>query len=303
MSTIASPRSTRFGLAAALFAYFCWGFLPLYWRPIQQVPALEILAHRIAWSMGFLVVLLTARRQWAWLGPALRRPRVLGVFALSAALLSMNWFLYIWAVNAGQVVEASLGYFINPMVNLLLGRLVLKERLRGAQLLAVGLAFAGVAWLTLSLGAPPWISLTLAISFGLYGLLRKVAPLGSLEGLTLETLIMAVPAVAFLAWREWATVERGHFGHDGLFTTSMLLAAGVVTAVPLLAFATAARTLPLSVMGVVQYLSPTLQFLIGVLVFHEPFARSKLVGFGFIWAALLIFGLEGLWVGRRQRAP
>ncbi len=287
------------GLAGGIAAYLSWGLLPLYWRPLHAVPPLEILSHRIAWSLVFLAALLTVRGQWAWLPAAMRRPRVVGLFALSATLLSVNWFLYIWAVNTGHVVEASLGYFINPLVNVVLGRLVLKERLRPVQQLAVGLAALGVAWLTWSLGAPPWLALTLAVSFGLYGLLRKVAPLGSLEGLTLETLFMGVPAIGYLGWLELQ--HQGHYAHETWLVTSMLTAAGVVTAVPLLLFAEAARRLPLSVMGVLQFISPTMQFILGVAVFREPFEVTKLVGFGFIWAALITFSAQSVWAASRPR--
>ncbi len=293
-----SARSAaRVGMVFGFFAYFSWGLFPLYWRPIHHVPALEILAHRITWSLVFVLAVLTVRRQWGWLGPALRNRRVVGVFALSAAALSLNWFIYIWAVNSGHVVETSLGYFINPLVNVSLGRLVLKERLRPMQQFAIVLAFVGVAWLTWSLHALPWVSLVLAGSFGLYGLLRKMAPLGSLEGLTLETLAMAGPAAGYLVYLQ--LVGQAHFIGDAPLTTVLLFGAGVTTAVPLLLFAGAARRLPLSVMGVLQYISPTLQFIIGVAVFHEPFDSMKLIGFAFIWSALMTFSAEGLW---RQRA-
>ena len=219
-----SAPSSRAGLLGGVAAYLCWGLLPLYWRPLHSVPAEEILSHRIAWSLVFLGALLTARSHWGWLAVAVRKPRVVALFALSAAMLSVNWFLYIWAVNSGRVVEASLGYFINPLVNVLLGRLVLKERLRPMQQLAVALAFIGVAWLTWSLGSLPWVSLTLAVSFGLYGLLRKVAPLDSLEGLTVETVFMGVPAIGYLTWLE--LTGRGQFGHGSWLVTSMLATRG-----------------------------------------------------------------------------
>ena len=296
-----SPRTTRLGLLAGFFAYLAWGLFPLYWRPLHDVPPGEILAHRIAWSLVFLVIVLSVKGQWGWLPVALKQPKVLRLFALSAALLSVNWFLYIWAVNSGRVVEASLGYFINPIVNVVLGRLVLNERLRRVQQVAIALAFIGVAWLTWLLGTPPWVSLVLACSFGLYGLLRKVAPLASLEGLTLESLLMGGPAIAYLVWLE--TQGRGSFGHAGMLPTSMLAGAGVMTALPLLLFGLAARRLPLSVMGVLQYLSPTLQFIIGVVVFREPFDPLRLVGFGFIWAALITYSLEGLLKLRRRSRP
>ncbi|MEW9900821.1 EamA family transporter RarD [Chitinivorax sp. PXF-14] len=290
-------KHARSGLLYAFGAYFCWGLFPLYWKPIHQVPALEILSHRIAWSLVFLAGVLLWKRHGDWLPAALRQPRLVAGFALSAALLSVNWFVYIWAVNAGHVIESSLGYFINPLVSVLLGGLVLKERLRPVQKFAIGLATAGVAWLTWSVGALPWIALALAFSFGAYGLLRKMAPLGSLEGLTLETLLMAAPAIGYLLWLE--SHGSGHFGHDTTLTNTMLAGAGVVTAIPLLLFGAGARRLSLTTLGLMQYIAPTLQFLIGVFLYHEPFAASKLLGFGLIWLALLVFSGEGLYRARQ----
>nr|WP_184036797.1 EamA family transporter RarD [Chitinivorax tropicus] len=281
----------------AFGAYFCWGLFPLYWKPLQHVPALEILAHRVAWSLLLLAGVLTIRRHWSWLDGAVRTPRVLGGFLASSVLLSVNWFIYIWAVNAGHVVESSLGYFINPLISVLLGSLVLHERLRTAQLLAVSIAALGVIWLTVSLGKLPWIALALAVSFGMYGLLRKVASLGSLEGLSLETMLIGGPAVGFLLWSEWQ--GSGHFAHVDAFTNAMLLGSGVVTAIPLLLFGAGARQLTLTTLGLMQYIAPTLQFLIGVFVYHEPFNQDKLVGFGLIWLALLLFSGEGLWRSRK----
>jgi chloramphenicol-sensitive protein RarD len=280
-----------------VLAYTCWGLFPLYWRPLQQVPALEILAHRIAWSLVFLGCLLIIKRHGRWLLEALRQPALLARFTLSATLLSLNWFLYIWAVNSAHVVEASLGYFITPLVSVLLGRVALKERLRPAQRLAVALATAGVIWLTLSAGAAPWIALGLASSFGLYGLMRKLAPLGSLEGLTLETLALAFPAGGFLLWLE--LTNAGHFGHVPLSMDLLLAGAGIVTAVPLLLFASAARLLPLSTMGVLQFISPTLQFLLGAIFFGEPLHLGRLWGFALIWAAVALFARDGLASTRR----
>lgn len=264
---------------------------------MHQVPSLEILAHRIAWSLVFVAVVLTVRGQWAWLRAASSNPALLGRFLASASLLSCNWFLYIWAVNSNQVVEASLGYFINPLVSVLLGRVVLKERLRLAQHIAVGLAAIGVTWLTVTLGRPPWLALALAFSFGLYGLMRKLAPLGSLEGLSLETLLLAGPAIGYLVWLE--VTGQGQFAHADALTNALLAGAGAVTAVPLLLFATATRSLPLSTVGVLQYMTPTMQFFIGVWVFHEPLAVEKLVGFVCIWVAVITFTVESL---RQSRA-
>lgn len=275
------------GVWYAIGAYLCWGLFPLYWKPLASVPPLQILCHRIVWSAVFVLVLLVAKRHWAWLLPLLRQPRKLGLFAVSSVLLSLNWLLYIWAVNSGHIVESSLGYFINPLVNVLLGRLVLGERLNSLQTLAVVLAACGVGWMTLQLGGVPWVALGLAISFGLYGLMRKQAPLPSLEGLALETFLLAPFALGLLL--VFQSSGSGRFGHLGMTSDAMLVGAGVVTALPLLLFANGARRLKLATLGLIQYLSPTLQLLLGVMLYHEPFDGSRAVGFGFIWAGLAIY--------------
>lgn len=275
------------GVWYAIGAYLCWGLFPLYWKPLESVPPLQILCHRIVWSAVFVLVLLVAKRHWAWLGPLLRQPRKLGLFAVSSTLLSLNWLLYIWAVNSGHIVESSLGYFINPLVNVLLGRLVLGERLTGLQTVAVGLAAFGVGWMTLQLGVFPWVALGLAVSFGLYGLMRKQAPLPSLEGLALETFLLAPFALALLLGFQF--VGSGRFGHLGATPDAMLVGAGVVTALPLLLFANGARRLKLATLGLIQYLSPTLQLLLGVALYREPFDGAHAIGFGFIWAGLAIY--------------
>jgi chloramphenicol-sensitive protein RarD len=279
------------GIFFAVGAFVCWGLLPVFWKALQQVPTFEILAHRIVWAVLIAFGLLAARRQWSWLGQALRSPRTLLVFTASALLLSTNWFVYIWAVNQGHIVETSLGYFINPLVNVLLGVLFLKERLRPGQAAAVAVAFAGVLLLTLVYGSFPWVALTLALSFGIYGLLRKTAALGSLEGFTLETLLLAVPALGYLVATE--VTIGGAFVHQGPATTALLVAAGGVTAVPLLLFAAGARRIPMSTLGILQYIGPTLQFLLGVLVYGEPLSPQRLAGFVLIWVALAIYTLDG----------
>jgi len=284
------------GAIYAAAAYLFWGLLPLYWRALHVVPAGQILANRIVWSLVFVGVVLTARRQWGWLRGASRRPRVLLIFALSGTLLGINWFIYIWAVNAGFIVETSLGYFINPLVNVLLGFLVLKERLRPAQWLALSIALAGVLYLTFSYGAFPWIALSLAFSFGAYGLIRKTAVLNSAEGLFLETALLSVPAVVFLLLVQ----ARGEmaFGHSGATTTLLLMGTGVVTSIPLLLFAAGARRITMTTLGLLQYIAPTLQFLIGVLIYHEAFGPDRVVGFGLIWLALIFYTVESLWQRR-----
>ncbi len=288
------------GILAAVVAYGLWGILPVYWKAVQSIPALEIMAHRTVWSLVFVVLLLAIRRQWAWIRRARQNPRLLLVFAASTCLLGGNWFTYIWAVNSGHVVDSSLGYFINPLFSVLLGVLFLGERLRPWQGVAIGFALAGVLFLTLGYGAFPWIALTLAGTFGFYGLLRKTAPLGSLEGLSLETALLSVPTLAYLVGLELA--GRGAFGHAGLATSLLLAGAGVVTAFPLLMFAYAARNVTLATVGILQYIAPTLQFLLGVFVYEEPFTSTRLVGFAAIWIALAVYSVEGLMVERRRRS-
>jgi chloramphenicol-sensitive protein RarD len=282
----------RTGILSAALAFLCWGLFPLYFHAIGEVPPMQILAHRMLWSLLFLLIVLAVRRQWAWLG-LLRQPRVLGSFIASAVLLSVNWLIYIWAVNSGHVIEASLGYFINPLVNISLGYLLLKERLRPAQWMAIAVAALGVAWLTWQAGTVPWIALALAFSFGGYGLLRKTAKLGALEGLSFETMVLFPLAAAYVVW---LTVhgENAFINTDSNTTRVLLMAAGPITAIPLLLFASGARQIPLSVLGLLQYLSPTLQFLLGVWIFHEAFSAERLVGFALIWLALALFAAEGL---------
>lgn len=289
-------RNRGFYFAAA--AYTLWGFFPIYWKVLQAVPALEILAHRVVWSLGFVLLVLAVKKRWAWLKPALRSKRTLLTFLASGTLLSVNWFTYIWGVNAGFIVETSLGYFINPLVNVLLGVAFLGERMRGWQWTAVALAALGVLYLTIMYGSLPWIALTLAFSFGTYGLLRKTAPLEALEGLGLETAVIFLPALGYLIYLELN--RQGSFGHvDGL--TSFLLAlAGVVTAVPLWFFAIGARQVTLVTMGLLQYTAPTLQFLIGVFIYDEPFSRTQQVGFSLIWLALILYSAEGLLHTRKK---
>jgi chloramphenicol-sensitive protein RarD len=287
------------GIVYAALAYTCWGLFPLYFHQLAQVSTLEIVLHRVTWSLVFVLALLFALRRSAALRPVLRSPRQLGLFALSAWLLTGNWLVYIWAVNNGHVIDSSLGYFINPLVYVLLGYAVLGERPRRLQWAAVALATLGVAWLTWQGGRLPWIALVLAGSFGLYGLIRKTAPLGALEGLAVETLLTAPVAVpALLLWTLQGTSALAHADAP---TLGWLLLAGPLTAVPLLLFAAGARRITLATLGLLQYIGPTLQFALGVWVFHEPLQRERLLGFVLIWAALALYSAEGLWTARRQR--
>ena len=284
------------GIVYATLAFVMWGLFPLYFHRIAAVPALEVILHRSAWSMLFVLGLLAALGRFDWLRTLRSQPRQIGSFALSALLLSGNWLLYVYAVQSGQVVEASLGYFINPIVSVLLGVLVLHERLNRVQWTAVALAAAGVLWLTALGGRLPWIALLLAVSFGLYGLMRKTSSLGALEGLALETMLMAPLVVPLLSW--WTLRGSGALAHGDVALNSWLIIGGPMTAMPMLLFAAGARRLPLATVGLIQYVSPTIQLALGVWVFHEPFDRAKLLGFAFIWAALALYSADG-W--RRSR--
>ena len=275
------------GALAAASAYVLWGFFPIYWKFLQRVPAMEILTHRILWSLVVVVGLLTAQKQWQWLATSRERPVILRSFVVTGVLLAINWLVYIWANNNGHIVEASLGYFITPLVNVVLGLLFLHERMRPAQWLAIGIAAAGVLYLILNAGGLLWISFTLAFSFGIYGLLRKTAHLGSLPGLTVEMAVLCLPALAYALFLQ--SSGQAAFAH-GLPSTTLLLAfSGVITAVPLLLFAYGARQVPLTSLGVLQYIAPTMQFLIGVLLYGESFTPSRIIGFSLIWLALALY--------------
>lgn len=298
--SIAAVSLDRRGVAATVGAFVIWGLFPLYWRMLHQVPALQIIAHRVVWSAVLVAGWLLLRNGLGWLRIIAAQPRALATLALTAVLISFNWGLYIWAVNNGHVVEASLGYFINPLVNVLLGVLVLRERLTRLQWLAVAMAAAGVAWLTWQAGHAPWIAIGLALSFGGYGLLRKLVQVDAVAGLGLESLYLFLPALAVVAWG-----EAGHGGQFtggwGLGTGLLLVLAGAVTAVPLVGFAYGVRRVPLSLVGLLQYISPTLQLLLGVMVFNEAFDHERVVGFALIWAALLVFIGETLLRARPPR--
>ena len=288
----------QIGILYAATAYILWGLFPIYFKALQNVSPVQILWHRVVWAFVLLLIVLTARRQWSWITGVSRQPRILAGFSASALLLSINWYIYIWSVNNDHVVDASLGYFMNPLVNVLLGFLLLNERLRPTQWAAVALAAAGVAWLTLQAGHPPWIGLSLALSFGFYGLLRKTASLGALEGLSLETLLLFPVALGYLAWL--SLNHQNAFTHATLSSKCLLIAAGPITAVPLLLFAAGARRIPLSTLGLLQYLAPSLQLLLGVWLYDEPFGGRRLVGYAVIWAALALYSLDGLWKAWRS---
>jgi len=288
------------GIWYAVAAYLLWGIFPIYIKWLQAVPPVEILAHRMVWSLVFVALLLTLQHHWKWLRTLAADPAILGRFVLTATTVSINWGVYIWAISSNRVVDASLGYFINPLVNVLLGALVLRERLRSVQWASVAIAASGVLWLTLQAGTLPWIGLTLAVSFGMYGLLRKTATLGALEGLTLETALLFPLAFGYLLWL--GTHHQSAFVEGTTAMRWLLVAAGPVTAVPLLLFAAGARRIPLSLLGLLQYIGPTIQLLIGVFLYHEPFGGAKVIGYAMIWAALVLYTTETLWQNWRRPA-
>lgn len=293
------PRSN--GLLSAVSAFAIWGLFPLYFYPLHRVSALQVIAHRVVWSCLFVMAWIAMRGELPALRDALANPRVVRRLAVSATLISINWLVYVWGVTHGHVVEASLGYFIGPLVNVLLGVSFLSERLRSPQWAAMGLAAAGVGYLTLMTGTLPWIALTLALSFATYGLIRKVVHVESLPGLATETLLLAPFAGAYLLWCEFA--GTGALGHAGAAVDSLLIGSGPLTAIALFLFAYGTRRLPYSTVGVLQYITPTLQFICGVFVLHESFERARAVGFTIIWVALAIYASEGWRLARRsQRA-
>lgn len=285
------------GMLQAALAYTAWGLFPLYFRELAGVGAFEIVLHRVAWSVAFLALILLWLRRWRWIAALRTQPTVLAMFAASSLVLAVNWLTYVWAVSNGHVIDASLGYFINPLVSVALGYFVLHERLRRWQWVAVALAAAGVLWLAALGPTLPWVGIVIAISFGLYGLMRKTAALGALEGLTLETALLAPPAIALLAW--WTWQGSGGLAHRDAATLAWLIGLGPMTSVPLLLFAAGARRISLATLGVLQYISPTLQLLLGLWVFGEPLAGERLAGFVLTWIALVVFSVEG-WLHARR---
>jgi chloramphenicol-sensitive protein RarD len=278
------------GILLAAAAYGCWGLVPIYWKILQNVPAIQLLAHRIVWSFLTLLIIVLVRKQWNKFRKEAQSLRVLWIYLIAALLITINWLTYVWAVNAGHIVETSLGYFINPLLSMLFGVIFFREKLRLWQWIPVGLAFAGVTYLTIAHGSLPWIALTLAGSFAFYGIVKKIAPLGSLFGLMLETCILVIPAALLLLVADHN--NSGAFLHTGLENDILLIGAGIITTFPLLMFASAAQKIPLSWIGILQFISPTLQFLCGVVLFGEGFSHTQVIGFGMVWIALIMFAFE-----------
>jgi len=289
------------GIWNGIAAYAMWGVFPIYWKLLHEVPALQVIGHRITWSFILLILFILLTNQWDHFRSAVLTPKTLGIYAIAGILLTVNWLVYVWGVNAGFIVETSLGYFINPLLSVLLGVLFLHERLRPAQWIPVILATLGVTYLTVAYGRLPWIALSLAFSFGFYGFVKKLAPLGSLYGLTLETGIVFPIALIYLA--VVGSNATGAFLQKGAGIDLLLIGAGVVTTIPLLMFASAARQIPLTVVGLLQYIAPTMQFLIGVFLYKEPFDRAHLIGFGIVWIALIIFWVENFTAKRVSVEP
>jgi chloramphenicol-sensitive protein RarD len=287
------------GFIAAAVAFAIWGLFPLYFHPLRQISPFQVIAHRVVWSCVIVLLWMAMRGELSTLRATLANRSVVWRLAVTAMLITVNWVVYIWAIMNGHIVESSLGYFINPLVNVLLGVALLSERLTRAQWTAVTLAAAGVAYLTVIAGSPPWIALTLAFSFGFYGLIRKVVKVESLPGLAIETLVLLPFAAVYLIWCE--SVGTGALGHTGPAIAALLIGTGLLTAITLFLFAYGARRLQYSTVGILQYIAPTLQFACGVFAFHERFERTRAIGFALIWAALLIYAGEGLWLSRKQQ--
>ncbi|MEW1777938.1 EamA family transporter RarD [Streptomyces sp. NPDC086777] len=292
-----SKGERRTGLVNGFAAYGMWGLVPLFWPLLKPAGSLEILAHRMVWSLLFVAVALVFVRRWAWAGELLRQPRRLALVTVAAAVITVNWGVYIWAVNAGHVVEASLGYFINPLVTIAMGVLLLKERLRPVQWAAVGVGFAAVVVLAVGYGQPPWISLVLAFSFATYGLVKKKVNLGGVESLAAETAIQFLPALGYLLWL--AGHGESSFVNDGAGHAALLASTGIVTAVPLVCFGAAAIRVPLSTLGLLQYLAPVFQFLLGILYFHEAMPPERWAGFVLVWLALALLTWDALRTAHR----
>jgi chloramphenicol-sensitive protein RarD len=288
------------GILYGIGAYAFWGFFPIYWKLLHHIPAIQLIGHRIIWSFLLLVVVILFTKQWTEFRATINA-KVLRSYTIASLLIGVNWLLYVWAVNANFIVETSLGYFINPLISVLLGVVFFRERLRIAQWVPVILAALGVTYLTYIYGRLPYIALTLAFSFGLYGLVKKLSPLGSLYGLTIETGILFIPAIGYLLFVE--ATSTAAFLHTGAISDLLMIGAGLVTTVPLLMFASAARSIPLWVVGLLQYIAPTLQFLIGVFIYKEPFSQNQLIGFGIVWIALAIFLIENYLASRTPVEP
>lgn len=290
-----SPR----GFAFALTAYVLWGFLPFFMKAVAHIPSSEVVAHRIIWSVPLAGLVLVWLGRTSEIKTALRSPRMLAMATLTAVLITINWGIYVWAIGAGRAIETALGYYINPLFSIFLGAVLLKERLDTAQMVAIGLAACAVAILAFDAGGLPWVSLGLCFSWGFYAFFRKTLPIGPNQGFFLEVLLLSVPALGYVIWLE--STGQGHFGDTGMSDVLWLLACGIVTAIPLMIYANGAKLLRLSTIGIMQYIAPTMIFIIAVFVFGEPFGTTKLLAFVLIWAALFIYSGSMLRTVRAKR--
>ncbi|MGJ5890461.1 EamA family transporter RarD [Streptomyces sp. V2] len=295
-----SKGEQRIGMVNGFAAYGMWGLVPLYWPLLKPAGSVEILAHRMVWSLAVVAGALLVIRRWAWAKELVRQPKRLALVVVAASVITVNWGVYIWAVNAGHVVEASLGYFINPLVTIAMGVLLLKERMRPAQWVAVGVGFAAVVVLTVGYGRLPWISLVLAFSFATYGLVKKKVNLGGVESLAAETAVQFLPALGYLLWL--SAQGESTFASDGAGHAALLASTGIVTAVPLVCFGAAAIRVPLSTLGLLQYLAPVFQFLLGVVYFGEEMPPERWAGFGLVWLALVLLTGDAWRTARRARS-
>jgi chloramphenicol-sensitive protein RarD len=296
---LSEPRAGR-GLAAGLGAFIIWGLFPLYLKPLHAVGTLEVIAHRVTWSCVFIFIWMLVRGELGQVRATLSSPALLWRLCISASLITVNWVVYVYAVANGHVVETSLGYFINPLLNVVLGLVFLRERLNPAQWASVVLAAIAVIYMSVISGNPPWISLTLAAAFGLYGFVRKVIPVEALPGLAVETFLLLPLAAGYLIWLEMSHV--GALGHSGGMIDAMLVGAGPITAVPLFLFAFGARLIPYSAMGLIQYVAPSLQLALGLIVFGESLDHNRAVGLALIWVGLAIYTVDGIWRSRPRRS-
>jgi len=289
------------GILYGIGAYALWGFFPIYWKFLHDVSALQVIGHRIGWSFVLLMMYVFLTGRWREFRSLAFNAKTISIYSVAGILLTFNWLIYVWGVNAGFIVETSLGYFINPLLSVLLGVIFLRERLRPMQWVPVGLATIGVGYLTFVYGRLPWIALSLAFTFGFYGLVKKLSPLGSLYGLTLETGIVFPVALIYLTIM--GLNGSAAFLHDGPFVDTLLIGSGLVTTIPLLMFASAAKQIPLIIVGLLQYIAPTLQFFIGVYLYKEPFDLAHFIGFAIVWVALIIFVGESYFANRASIEP
>lgn len=297
-SANAAAETAKSGALVGASCYFLWGLVPLYWTQLASIDPVELIAHRHVWSLVFLVAIVAAQRRFGEIRATFGDARLLARNVISAWFLTGNWLVYVWGVNTGHVIETSLGYFLVPLVNVAAGRFLLHEHLRRAQWIAIGLAAAGVALMIVQLGRPPWIALVLAATWGAYSFMRKQSSLGAVTGLTLETLLLVPIAIAFLLWRH--QIGDGALGRVDAWMHVLVLSAGAVTAIPLVMFAYSARRIRLSTLGLLQYIAPSVQLALGIWVYHEPFSRSRMLSFGFIWAALALYTADNLLAQRRR---